>query len=159
MKFGTSAIIAGITIGIILLAGCKSSSMVNPDAKQCYDGNLKLVARYEPLHLYIYADTTSTNRFPEFEIGEGRNPIYIRESKSNKIVVRQFDKNNEVLMTEYDNDGNVLDRNVNFWDGYDPKFSYVDTNGDGLFDFFINGYKKPIVYARSNLCWVPIVRK
>ena len=58
------------------------------------------------------------------------------------------------MMTIYDSSGKVLRRNVNFWNGRNPTFTYVDTNGDGLFDYLMqfnimtNGYKRPLVFVR-----------
>jgi hypothetical protein len=119
--------------------------------------NLQLVAKYEPLHIGVYVDTKSTNKHPDFTITLGGGQIYSRETASNEVEIIHFEKGNEILVTDYDPTGHILRRNVNFYDGGAPTYTYVDTNGDGLFDFLISGYKFPnvAVYARSNLCWVP----
>ena len=141
-----NAFIYVLAVSSFILAGCKSESD--------FDG-LKLVAKYKPFNLYIYADTTSTNEFPDMVVRDGDNPIYMRRSEANHIVITHWEKYNEQLESIYDTNGNLTYRALHYYDGRNPKYTYVDTNGDGLFNFFIEGYDKPSVFVRSNMCWVP----
>ena len=78
-----------IVIGVVFVTeGCKQKHSTS-DHKSDTD-SLTLVAKYEPLHLYIYA--AATNNIPDLTVREGDDPVYIRENDSNGIVVRQFEK-------------------------------------------------------------------
>jgi hypothetical protein len=162
-KFGAFVVVASAAIGIIFLEGCKTSSAGKTEREQsAWDingANLKLVAKYKPLHLYIYADAASTNKFPDFVIREGDYPIYMRANESNKVISIHAEKNLDNFRTDYDSKGNILRYEVNLGA---MKYAYVDTNGDGLLDFFVNysnRMKLPTAFVRSNLCWVPMQQK
>ena len=116
---------------------------------------LKLVAKYEPLHLYIYADTTSTNRLPDYLICEGNNDLVFRaNTESNTIETTHFENGDGVLMTERNDNGKLLKRTVSYNDDLGKmQYTYIDNNGDGLWDFFFDETKR-MYYVRSNLCWV-----
>jgi hypothetical protein len=154
IKFGTFAVIAIAMVEMILSVGCKTSC----DTKSPI-GGCPLVAKYEPLQLYFYADTASTNKFPDLFVREGDYPVFLRQNTSNGIVTTHFEKGKNVLETDYDNNGNILRSVVEYYNGYKPIFTYVDTNGDGLFDVFITGFTNRAVFVRSNMCWVPVIRK
>ena len=130
---------------------------------------LELVAEYKPLHLYIYADTTSTNEFPEYAVFEGVKPVFHRENTtSNTVLITDFENGFATLTTERDENERVLKHEVFMFDNlgapsihqpYNLKYIYVDDDGDGLFDKFIKFGTNVFtytVYERSNLCWVPI---
>lgn len=149
-------IVAGFIVGLSLLNGCRMGSN-----NQGAIGNLKLVARYEPLHLHIYADTASTNRFPDYMVSEGDNPFFLRENTSNGFVTTYAEKGFDVLETDYDTNGNILRRFVHGRNdnSFRVRYIYADTNGDGLFDVFIvynkNG-EREATFTRSNYYWIPI---
>ena len=116
---------------------------------------LKLVAKYEPLHLYIYADTASTNKHPDFLICEGNDDVVYRENtESNTMETTHFENGYAVLMTRRDKDGKVLRRMASYHDDSGKmQYTYIDRNGDGLWDVFSDDTRGRY-YVRSNLCWV-----
>jgi len=140
---------AVVPAALLSIMGCKSNAN--------FDG-LKLVARYKPLNLFIYADAASTNKYPDVVVREGDDPLYMRETGSNRIKVVHFERYNQALVSEYDLNWNLVRRSVWFYESNSrtQSFSYVDTNGDGLFDVLIKGSDNPAILVRSNMCWVPI---
>jgi hypothetical protein len=151
-------------LGMIIFFGCKKnvSSSVPEKWMPWFFGSesrLKLVQQYKPLHLEIYADTTSTNEFPDFAIGEGNDVIFVRFTELTNIHTIQRDKNAE-LEIERDSNGKILTREISINDGKSglPLYIYRDTNADGLWDYFYN-IKEKTFFMRSNLCWVPIPKK
>lgn len=150
-------LIVGVMMAsLCFLNSCKLTNLDFSDKKSPI-GNLPLVAKCEQLHLYLYADTTSTNEFPDLFISEGKYPLYIRQNTSNGIVAKHFEKDKDMLETDYDKSGHMFRNVVEYYDGYKPKLTYIDTNGDGMFDVLIIGFKNRTVYMRSNLCWEPFV--
>jgi hypothetical protein len=143
-----------ISVGMMFVESCTTAHTNSRETSHL--DNLELVATYEPLHIYVYVDTRSTNKHPDVTIFEGQFPILTRENRLNEVEVTHFDKGQDILHSLYDKEGRVLSRTVNFFDGhYDRQYTYIDTNGDGLFDFLIKGEHHPDVFTRSNLCWVP----
>lgn len=104
------------------------------------NGGLTLVAQYEALHLEIYADISSTNRCRTFEIIEQGKPIYRREIVSPNKIEDYYLERTMDLLTDYDSNGVVRERFLHtfFTNNLDRmKYAYVDTNGDGTFDFLL----------------------
>jgi hypothetical protein len=170
IKYTVLAVTVITAIGILFLVGCEKHSTINADVEQSIGGTkLKLVGRYEPLHLYIYADTASTNKFPDYAIFEGHEAVFRRQNEpSNIVAVTHFENAVGVLTTERDSNERILKRIVRAYGDnlrdptihglYLPIYEYVDMDGDGLWDrFLIYGERKTLV--RSNLCWVPIIKK
>jgi hypothetical protein len=160
IKFGIFDAVPVAAIGIIFLTGCTTPSTTNTDEEQSINGtNLKLVGKYQPFHLYIYADTASTNKFPDYAIFKGHEPVLLLENESNTVETTHFENGFSVLETKRDDNGRILKRYMNYDDDLGRQiYSYIDTNGDGLFDVLIkfgtNG-ERSSVFVRSNLCWVP----
>lgn len=130
---------------------------------------LKLVAKYDALHIYIYADTVSTNKLPDYAVFERHDPVFLRyNTLSNTIEMNHFENALGVLSTERDNDGRILSRSVHIFDDsetslkhqfYKDKYTYIDKDGDGLFDIFIEWGTNAVsstFFTRSNLYWVPV---
>jgi hypothetical protein len=140
-----------ISTALLLTIGCKE----NND----FDG-LKLVAKYKPLNLSIYADITATNKYPDVVVRERDDPLYMRETESNEIKIVHFERYNQVLVSEYDLNWALRRRTVWFYEKETrtQTFSYVDTNGDGLFDFLIEGNGESNIFTQSNMCWLPARR-
>src|SRR5580704_10881769 len=94
-KFIAFAGIVSAAIGItFFLAGCKTSLPANIEGqKYIMWGDLKLVAKYKPLHLYIYTETTSTNNHPDYVIFQGNEPLIFTDSKSNSVEIIFCEKN------------------------------------------------------------------
>jgi hypothetical protein len=155
-KMFTAITIAGIA-GIFLL-GCRMPSPADVEG-QPYVGTLKLVAKYKPLHLYIYADTLSTNKFPEYAIFQRNNLMVASFDESNTVQIILSEKDfKSSLTTTYNLNGQILRRVFDAGNkaSIDTNYMYFDTNVDGLWDHFVideNGSIKS--YDRSNLCWVP----
>lgn len=157
--FGGIAIVA---ISAMFLTGCTIPKPAAIEgAKSLKLDNLKLVAKYKPLHLYVYVDTTSTNAMPDYLISQGSPdlPVVFRETtSSNTVETTYFENGYSVLATKRDENGQVLRRCMNYDDDLGRQiYSYIDMNGDGLFDVFIkygtNG-EMTAGFVRSNLCWV-----
>ena len=116
---------------------------------------LKLVAKYEPLHLYIYADTASTNSHPDYLICEGNDDVVSRENAgSNTIETTFFENGYQVLRTKRDQNGKMLRRMVSYNDDSGRvQCTYIDNSGGGLWDVFLDR-NRDMFYVQSNLCWV-----
>jgi hypothetical protein len=164
LRRGSVAIIAVAAIGLVILAGRHRSVMANADKEEFLLGTrLRLVGKHGPLRIYL--DLTSTNGSPDFAVFDENAPIILRESaesnmllrgnaESNAVETSYFENGFNVLNTQRDKNGRVLQRTVSYDDGrVGLKYTYVDTNGDGLWDYFLNHVEKT-KYARSNLCWV-----
>jgi hypothetical protein len=143
MKIGRTFLIvitAVVLVGTVVLLNRSKANPDETEKQQSMHGRLKLVAKYEPLHLEIYADTVSTDRFAAFQIREDGKMLYGREpALSNKIDCVYLEKTMD-LLTEYDLKGKILNRTVNtgFRNDYGGrKYSYVDTNGHGAFDILL----------------------
>jgi hypothetical protein len=142
----------------IFLVGCKTPSPANVEGTKHLKGlDYKLVAQYKPLHLYIYAETASTNQHPDFVIFQRNEPLIFTDSKSNFVEISLCEKNfRGQLVTRYNYDGQILQRS--FCDFMQTNYLYLDTNADGLWDgFIIDEGKNGIIktYDQSNLCWIP----
>jgi hypothetical protein len=171
-KYAIFGIVAIITIGILFLTKFNKPAITSANPPEIIPGTidgtkLKLVAKYDPLHIYIYVDTASTNKLPSYAVFQGYEPIVFRENtSSNTVETTHFENGLYVLETERDDSGRILERFAEMYDNNDlahqlssPIYSYIDTNGDGLWDdFFIYGKngERTKVLVRSNLCWVPI---
>ena len=163
IKYG---IFAGIGIAGIFLAGCAIRSPADvegPQSTMGFNGPLKLVAKYKRLHLYIYADTSSTNRHPDYIIFQGNEPLVIADNKSNTVEIIHCEKNfHGQLATTYDYKGRLLKRSFSTLgdNSIQTNYLFFDNNGDGQWDFLhINGTNAESSgsFVRSNLCWVPRV--
>jgi hypothetical protein len=157
-----SHVIPIIIVGIAgALLGCKTPCPASRRAPRTVSGfneTLTLVAKYRPAHLYIYADTASTNRHPDYVIFQGNEPLVIENTETNTIEVILSEKNfGGSLTTRYNSQGHVVRRifaDDNYGTGR-PGYLYFDTNGDGLWDGFVIDTTNSIEsYNRSNLCWV-----
>lgn len=133
---------------LLLIAGCKYGSESSVEG-------LKLVSVYKPFGIYVYAGTVSTNKLPDLIVREGDDPIYIRKSESNQTEITHFEKANGVVVSDYDRSGKLTWRTVRYYDGYNRKYAYFDTNGDGMFELFSIGPTNHDVFMQSNMCWVP----
>jgi hypothetical protein len=162
IKYGILALFALGGIAELFLAGCKTPSPAEIEGTRTIKGtDFKLVAKYRPLHLYIYADTASTNPYQDYVIFQGNEPMILAENKSNTVEI-VFDEKNfrGQLTTTYDHEGRILKRAFSqSFDLRQTSYFYFDTNADGLWDkFIIHGTNVGSMkaYTRSNLCWVPI---
>ena len=147
------------TLGAVLLAKTADYGVQPTDVEPFIKGTkLKLVAEYKPLKIYIYADTASNDKLPDYAIFEGPNPVFLRENQpSNVIETTHFENSVDVLRTEQNNSGHILRRWMTTYgdNSTQPAYGYVDTNGDGLWDRF-HIYSERKAFVRSNLCWVPV---
>lgn len=157
--FAAAAIAAS---GIFFLAGCKTPLPANIEGqKYIMRGELKLVAKYKPLHLYIYTETASTNNHPDYVIFQGNEPLIFTDSKSNTVEVILCEKNfHGRLATTYDYKGQILKRSFGTLNDHSMQTNYLyfDSNGDGQWDFlriFGTNSESSRTFVRSNLCWVP----
>jgi len=155
----TAITIAGIAG--IFLSGCKMPSPADVEGTpKILNNTFKLVAKYKPLHLYIYVDTTSTNKFPDYVIFQRNDPIVTSFNESNTVQIGLWEKNfSGNLMTTYNLNGRILNRVFGAGNEIltDTNYMYFDTNADGLWDALVitDGTNDLKSYARSNLCWVP----
>src|SRR5262245_14749839 len=73
--------------GVFFLVKHGKSWITTYQARQGIPGTrLKLVEGYEPLRIFIYADTTSTNKNPDYAVFHGDKPVILRENKSSNKV-------------------------------------------------------------------------
>jgi len=116
---------------------------------------LRLVAKYEPLHLYIYADTASTNAHPDYLVCEGNDDVVLRENAgSNTVKTTHFEDGFGVLLTKRNEDGRILERTASYNDNSGrTEYTYIDKHGAGEWDVFLD-HNRGLFYTRSNLCWV-----
>ena len=144
---------ATVAIGVLVVIGFGLYALKKRDNHQSPLG-LKLVAKYEPLGLCIYANTASTNKNPDYLITEGnQNLLYRGNAKSNTIETTYFENGAQVFFTRR-NDKSLLERSVTHNDDQgQAKLTYIDRDGDGLWDVFID-QTKGFYYVRSNLSWV-----
>jgi hypothetical protein len=161
-KHGIFAMVAIAAIGIMFLAGCETPLPANAEGqKYIMRGDLKLVAQYKPLHLYIYTETSSTNNHPDYVIFQGNEPLIFTDSKSNTVQITLCEKDfRGQLSTTYDYKGQILKRSfaTSNDDSMQTNYLYFDSNGDGQWDFLhISGTnaESSKSFVRSNLCWVP----
>lgn len=165
MKKTCHLVILGIG-GLVILTSCFHKLEYEPEGKSVLSvlgENFELVAKYEPLRIFVYADTSSTNKIPDYVVFQGTPalPVIFREtSQSNTVVVTHFENGLGIVSTIYDAQGIILKRTVDEYDNNSArlKCSYVSTNGDGYLDYFIRYGKHTDVFIRSNLCWVPYVK-
>jgi len=168
IKYEIFAVVAIAAIGIIFLAGCKTplpADVEGPQSTMGFNGTLKLVAQYKPLHLFIYADVTSTNKHPDYVIFQRNEPLVIANNVSNAVEIIFCEKNFcGQFATTYDYKRHILKRSFSTLgsDSIQTNYLYFDSNGDGLWDkFVIDGKSTGSIqtYYQSNLCWVPIQQK
>ena len=129
------------------LVGCQNKCLMG--------SNYKLVARHGNYQLYV---EKTHNKISGFAFFEGSQCLMLRDT-SNKAAYNMTFFNNgvNILDSMYTYDGKLVNQSVYYYGaepGY-PRITYVDTNGDGLWDVFLN-YNKNIKYAQSNLCWIPL---
>jgi len=161
IKYGIVTIAFIITIGILVVIKIYKPALNGGSRQQPIAGNYKLVAKYEPLNLFIYTYAASTNNIPDYIINEGDRPIFYRETTSNGFAITHDEKGLDVLVTDCDKNGKIIRRCMNSY--YDNssrlKYLYIDTNGDGLFDVFItydkNGQRTK-EFTQSNMLWIPV---
>jgi hypothetical protein len=156
--------IAGAGIGVMFLAGCTTPLPADIEGQKYIMGDLKLVAKYKPLHLYIYAETASTNKHPDYVILQRNEPLVFTDSKSNTVEIIFCEKDfHGQFATTYDYKGQILKRSFGTFndDSMQTNYLYFDANGDGQWDKFLIDEKNGSIkaYDRSNLCWVPRVGK
>ncbi len=160
-------------VGILLLVASERSSKATVGEKEPvpreFGPNLKLVASYEPLHLYIYANTDSTNKLADFAVLERHELLFSRLNQpSNIIETSHYEEGLVVLTTWRDGNERVLKRYMDAYENREassgkhearsPQYVYMDSDGDGQWDRFVANSTKEI-YARSNLCWVPLPKR
>jgi hypothetical protein len=162
IKHGIFASVVIAASGIILIAGCKTPSPANVEGqKYIMRGDLKLVAKYKPLHLYIYTETASTNNHPDYIIFQGNEPLIFTDNKSNTVETIFCEKDfRGQFSTTYDYKGQVLKRSYSTQnnDSGQTNYLYFDSNGDGQWDFlhiYGTNSESSRTFVRSNLCWVP----
>jgi hypothetical protein len=109
IKNGIFAVIALAGITGIFLAGCTTPSPPHIEGHQyIMGGDLKLVAKYKPLHLYIYVDAAPTNKNPDYIILQGNEPLVFTESESNTVEIILCEKDfRGQLVTTYDFKGQI----------------------------------------------------
>jgi len=161
---GIFAVVAIAIVAGMFSAGCATPSPANVEGTRStigFNGPLKLVAKYRPLHLYIYADVTSTNKHPDYVIFNRNEPLVIADNESNtlKVVFCEKDFRGQ-FETTYDYKGQILKRSFGTYNfgSMQTNCLYFDTNGDGQWDFLhISGAnaESSRSFVRSNLCWVP----
>jgi hypothetical protein len=153
-KILTVAVVA--VIGVLVCIGLGLYARTNAAPPRFINGtNLKLGAKYEPLHLYLYVDTTSTNKQPDYLLCDGNDDVVYRENaESNTIQTTHFENGFSVLQTRRDKGGKIIKRTVSYDDDSGRmEYTYLDEHGDGFWDFFLD-HTKDTFYVRSNLCWV-----
>jgi len=113
----------------------------------------ELVARHGAFELYI--DKTLTNGIEDFAVFQGNDCIVLREhGSSNTVETTYFENGFNVLLTRRDKKNKILNRIFNYDDDSGTsQYVYVDKNGDGLWDVFLD-YTNQRFYFSSNLCWV-----
>ena len=162
VRYKTIAVVMMAAIGIMLAAGCAApspSDVEGPQSTIGFNGPLKLVAKYKPLHLYIYADVASTNNHTDYIIFRQNEPLVIADNKSNavKMIFCENDFRGQ-FTTTYDYEGRILKRSFDTGESAQTNYLFFDANGDGQWDFLhIYGKNIGSSYIRSNLCWVPRV--
>ena len=166
IKYEIFALVVIAAIGIIFLAGCKTLSpaeIEGPQHMMGFNGPLKLVAKYKPLHLYIYADVTSTNKHPDYIIFQRNESLVIADNESNRVEIILCEKRNRgELTTTYDYNEQILKRSFSAHNPMQNDYLYFNTNGDGQWNFLhisSTNAESSRSFVRSNLCWVPIQRK
>jgi hypothetical protein len=149
-----------VLASIMLLGGLvwravSQSARADTDAQGLlFDAKLKLVGKHGPLKIYL--EQNSTNDVPDYVVFEGNRPVVYRQSLASNVVETWYFENGfGVLTTKRNSSGRVMDRTVSY--SYDnsvrSKYTYIDTDGDGLWDIFLNWDEKTKL-VRSNLCWV-----
>ena len=115
--------------------------------------SLQLVGTHGPLQIYI--DFTSTNKVPDYAVFDGNQCVVHRENvESNMIETTHFEEGFSVMVTKRDTKGNIVERMVSYDEGsMRSKYTYIDKDGDGLWDVFLD-HAKHIYYVRTNHCWV-----
>jgi len=169
IKHGVFAVIAIALVAGMFLTGCATPLPANvegPKSTVGFNGPLKLVAEYKPLHLYIYADVTSTNKHPDYVIFSRNEPLVIANNISNALEVIFCEENfRGQFTTTYDYTGHILRRSYSSTPNHDsglPNYLYFDHNGDGQWDhLYISGTNADSSgsFVRSNFCWVPVFKK
>ena len=144
-------------MGIVGLIGCIGFRLYakSHSAQQKSPFGLTLVAKYEPLRLYIYADTDATNKYPRYLICQGNESLISKvTTSSNSVETTHFENGFQVLMTRRSNAGKISERIMSYnSDSGDMIYSYIDRDGDGMLDLFFD-HKNGLYYVNSNLCWI-----
>jgi hypothetical protein len=99
----------------------------------------------------------------DYAVFNGNHCLVLRESTgSNTFETTYFVAGLSALEIEREPDGNqkILRTSVNFYDESSGQtYTYIDSNGDGLWDLLIQFGQRPRVMMRSNLCWIPKLGK
>ncbi len=168
LKLGLADVILIAVVAGMVSTGCTTRSPADVEGPRStigFNGPIKLVAKYKPLHLYIYADVTSTNKHPDYVIFHGNEPFVIADNKSNTVEIIFCEKNfRGQFATTYDYNGKILKRSFGTQnnDSMQTNYLYFDPNGDGQWDKLVIDEGKIgniKTYDRSNLCWVPRVQE
>src|SRR5882672_9120432 len=130
---GIVILAAIVTVGILFcLRSSRSEISIDSPEKFIPGTNLKLVKSYDPLRIFLYVDTSSTNRIPDYVIFRGHEPLVSSENhSSNTIETTYLEKGLYVDRTLRDDHGRLLERSVNYNDelGH-QKYGYIDKDGD-----------------------------
>jgi len=168
IKFRIFDVVMIAVIAGMVSTGCTTPSPADvegPRSTTGFNGPLKLVAKYKPMHLYIYADVTSTNKHPDYIIFQRNEPLIIADNKTNTVEIIFCEKDfHGQFATTYDYKGQILKRSFSTQnsDSMQTNYLYFDTNGDGQWDKYVidgGGIGSIKAYDRSNLCWVPRVQE
>ena len=161
IKHGIFGVIVIVLVTAMFSAGCKTPSPANvegPKSAIGFNGPLKLVAEYKPLHLYIYADVTSTNKHPDYIIFQRNEPLVIADNVYNTVEMIFCEKRfRGQFTTTYDYKEQILTRSFSTYgnNSMQTNYLYFDTNGDGEWDFlhtFGASNEISMSFVRSNLC-------
>ena len=151
MKHGRFELAVVVAVAVLV---CIGLGMYASKRGEKHPLGMNLVAKYEPFQLYIYADTASTNKYPDYLVCEGNhNLIYRENAESNTVETTYFENGDQVLMIRR-KDKKLLERMVSYHDDLGRvQYTYIDKDGDGLWQSFFD-QTKGLYYVRSNLCWV-----
>lgn len=121
-----------------------------------------MVAKYDPWQIEVRGSTTdSRSKPPSFYINVGHKIVYSQDVTSKETNVEIFSKGNCIAQLEYSGTGDIKKFYLYTYDrDNNVTYTYVDTNGDGLFDFFL-AYNPPggnisnvSLFVRSNFTWI-----
>jgi hypothetical protein len=90
----------------------------------------------------VYASTNGNAR--DYLITRRQQPVYWVEEKDGKVEISHFERGLGVLHTIMDDKGNVCERDVSNYDvaTCHTVYSYVDRDGDGLWDCMMEHNKR-----------------
>lgn len=129
-----------------LLAGCQKKFLAGT--------GLELVARYGSYKLYV--GNNKTNPVRGFALLNGNEcVVWCDASDKASYEMTFFHEGINVMDSTYAYDGRLIKESFSYYDAGKgvPKITYIDTNGDGILDIFLN-YTDNTKSVRSNGCWV-----